>query len=103
MNWEAIGAIGEILGAIAVVATLAYLAVQVRQNSRATDVSTLSLALNAFNQIDTLIATNSNMARIFRLCEVYLRPTCLWSAARWRSVKRLKHIKRLHQGNFVCD
>jgi hypothetical protein len=30
MNWEAIGAIGEILGAIAVLATLIYLAVQVR-------------------------------------------------------------------------
>ncbi len=34
MNWEAIGAIGEILGAIAVVCSLAYLAIQVRQNSR---------------------------------------------------------------------
>ena len=30
MNWEAIGAIGEILGAVAVLATLVYLAVQVR-------------------------------------------------------------------------
>ncbi|MCB1669689.1 MAG: hypothetical protein R3F41_10945 [Gammaproteobacteria bacterium] len=30
MNWEAIGAIGEILGAMAVVMTLVYLAVQVR-------------------------------------------------------------------------
>ena len=33
MNWDAIGAIGEIIGAIAVVATLGYLAVQIRQNS----------------------------------------------------------------------
>ncbi len=33
MNWDAIGAIGEILGAIAVVATLIYLTVQLRQNS----------------------------------------------------------------------
>ena len=30
MNWEAIGAIGEIIGAVAVIATLIYLAVQVR-------------------------------------------------------------------------
>ena len=30
MNWDAIGAIGEIVGAIAVVATLAYLATQIR-------------------------------------------------------------------------
>ena len=30
MNWEAAGAIGEIVGAIAVVATLVYLALQLR-------------------------------------------------------------------------
>jgi len=34
LNWEAIGAIGEILGAIAVVVSLLYLAIQIRQNSR---------------------------------------------------------------------
>jgi hypothetical protein len=33
MNWEAIGALGEVLGALAVLVTLAYLAVQVRQNT----------------------------------------------------------------------
>ena len=33
MNWEAIGAVGEIVGAIAVIATLAYLAIQVRQGT----------------------------------------------------------------------
>ena len=35
MNWEAIGSIGEIVGAIAVVVTLAYLAAQTRLNMRA--------------------------------------------------------------------
>ena len=35
MNWEGIGAVGEILGAIAVMITLGYLAVQIRQNARA--------------------------------------------------------------------
>ena len=34
MNWEAIGAIGEVVGAAAVVASLVYLAVQIRQNTR---------------------------------------------------------------------
>jgi hypothetical protein len=33
MNWEAIGAVGEIVGALAVVLSLIYLAIQVRQNS----------------------------------------------------------------------
>ena len=33
MNWEAAGAIGEILGAAGVIATLGYLAIQIRQNT----------------------------------------------------------------------
>ena len=33
MNWDAIGAIGEILGAVAVVVTLLYLTAQLKQNS----------------------------------------------------------------------
>ena len=36
MNWEAIGAVGELLGAAAVVFTLGYLAVQVRHAKTAT-------------------------------------------------------------------
>jgi hypothetical protein len=34
MNWDAIGAIGEILGALVVLLTLIYLATQVRQSNR---------------------------------------------------------------------
>lgn len=33
MNWDALGAVAEFLGAIAVFATLAYLAVQIRQSN----------------------------------------------------------------------
>ncbi len=35
MNWEAIGAVGEIVGAIAVIATLIYLAVQIKESAQA--------------------------------------------------------------------
>lgn len=41
INWEAIGAVGEVLGAIGVVVTLGYLAVQIRENSKATRASTV--------------------------------------------------------------
>ncbi len=34
MNWEAMGAVGEAVGAAAVIASLVYLAVQIRQNTR---------------------------------------------------------------------
>lgn len=40
MNWDAIGAVGEILGALAVVVTLFYLARQVRQNTIVTRAET---------------------------------------------------------------
>ena len=36
LNWQAIGAIGEILGGLFVIATLGYLATQVRESRKAT-------------------------------------------------------------------
>jgi len=39
MNWEAKGAIGEILGALAVVVSILYLSIQIRSNTRATKAS----------------------------------------------------------------
>ena len=35
MNWEALGAIAELLGALGVIATVVYLAVQIRHNTTA--------------------------------------------------------------------
>lgn len=37
MNWETIGSISELVGAIAVLATLIYLAMQIRQNAQSID------------------------------------------------------------------
>jgi hypothetical protein len=37
MNWEAIGAIGEVVGAAGVIASLIYLAAQIRQNTRSVE------------------------------------------------------------------
>ena len=42
MNWEAIGAIAELTGALAVFLTLVYLAVQIRQNTKALQGTTLN-------------------------------------------------------------
>ena len=41
MNWEAAGAIGEIVGAVAVVISVLYLALQVRQNTKVVQGSTI--------------------------------------------------------------
>jgi len=44
MNWDAIGAVGEIIGAAAVVVTLAYLALQVRASTRESEANAFSVA-----------------------------------------------------------
>lgn len=43
MNWEALGALGEIVGAVGVIVTLGYLSIQIRQNTRAVRGSTLNV------------------------------------------------------------
>lgn len=49
MNWDAIGAIGEIIGAAGVIATLIYLAIQIRQNTTAMNRTTVRQALESNN------------------------------------------------------
>ena len=43
MNWDALSAIGELLGATGVIVTLLYLSIQIRQNTRAIRGSTLNV------------------------------------------------------------
>lgn len=47
MNWEAIGAIGEVLGAVGVLITLVYLSIQVRNNTAETHNATLESVMSA--------------------------------------------------------
>ena len=47
MNWEAIGAIGEIVGAVAVVFTLIYLTIQLRQNTATVKAATYQAVAEA--------------------------------------------------------
>ena len=49
MDWEAIGAVGEVLGALAVLASLIYLARQIRQNTQMMK-STVRQQINAVSQ-----------------------------------------------------
>lgn len=64
MNWEAIGAVGEILAAIAVVATLIYLAKQIRQNSQAVQVSALRDTTEQWHRWSEVLATSPDLADI---------------------------------------
>ncbi len=64
MNWEAIGAMGEVGGAIAVVATLGYLAAQIRQNTRTMHSATTQEATSTAGNNLILMALDSDFAEI---------------------------------------
>ena len=49
MNWEAISTIAEIVGAVAVVISLIYLAAQIRQNNRQVEEQVRALRLQAYD------------------------------------------------------
>jgi hypothetical protein len=63
MNWDAIGSVGELIGAIAVVITLVFLTVQLKQNTRSIRASTRSQHTEAVsNSLATL--QNQNFASV---------------------------------------
>ncbi|MGE0625838.1 MAG: hypothetical protein AB7I04_19495 [Pseudomonadales bacterium] len=64
MNWEAVGAVGEVLGAIGVIVTLAYLAVQIRQSTHAQRTETYGRALDRVTTLQGRLAENSDLASI---------------------------------------
>ena len=61
MNWDAIGATGEIFGAVAVVATLLYLAKQVSQANRIAMATGAREFQQKYADFYTLVATNSDI------------------------------------------
>ena len=66
MNWDAIGAIGEILGALAVFASLIYLALQIKQNTQSLRASAKHEATSRqLEYFDTLLE-NSNLRMVYR-------------------------------------
>lgn len=64
MNWEAIGAIGEVLGALSVLVTLFYLAQQIRQSNKIAKASSEVSIRNSFSAINTLLGENRELVEI---------------------------------------
>ena len=65
MNWEAIGAIGEIVGAIAVVVTIGYLAVQIRQNTKSAQSASTQQILQGIAELNEFLASAPDVTDLF--------------------------------------
>jgi hypothetical protein len=65
MNWDAVGAIGELVAALVVVVTLVYLAFQLRQSIRATHAATFQAATDSFVAINLAIVNDESLVKLF--------------------------------------
>ena len=66
MNWEAIGAVGEILGAAGVIVSLLYLATQIRQSTKVARAATRQALSRDLQGLASDLVTGDDMARIFQ-------------------------------------
>jgi len=73
MNWDAIGAVGETMGAIAVIATLIYLGSQIRQLKQQNAQATLQHIHNSMNQFMDTLVPEANASLVVRGRESYKR------------------------------
>ena len=64
MNWDALGAIGEIVGAVAVVVTLIYVARQIHQENAQTQASARYSFIKAYGEMNTSITNSKEVASI---------------------------------------
>ena len=65
MNWDAAGAIGEIIGALAVFLTLIYLALQIRQNTKAVQASAVDASIGKVTSVRQSMYENAEVAAIY--------------------------------------
>jgi hypothetical protein len=64
---QLLGNYGEFIGAIAVVATLIYLAIQIRRNTQAMRATTTQALADSINSSNLLIAGDARLARLYRI------------------------------------
>jgi hypothetical protein len=65
LNWDAVGAIGEIMGASLVLVTLVYLSQQIRNNTREVKSENAHRVTDSFNQLNLLIASDERLAELW--------------------------------------
>ncbi len=85
---EALGNIGDFVGGLAVVVTLVYLAMQIRQNSRQMEFNTTAVKSAAYQaQLETTRLSNMEMVRDRKLAE--------WSIITREELEQLDPVDRV--------
>jgi len=99
MNWEAIGAVGEALGAAGVIISLLYLAVQIRGDARAKRAAMTHAQSQANAGFASILATGPEVA------ELYFRGihdfASLQGAELVQFAALMTHMFRLYEDQFL--
>lgn len=97
MNWDAISAVSEAIGAVAVVVTLIYLALQIRQNTKAVRGTTLDAITN---KLRDELRWSSDIADVWR--KVLESPDDMtfndsWQLSEWMTAAFMARQNEWHQ------
>ena len=65
MNWEAISAIAEAVGTVGIIASLIYVAIQIRQNTRGTRIETFESANRGVQEQHRTLIVAPDLLRLF--------------------------------------
>jgi hypothetical protein len=65
MNWEAIGATAEAIGALGVIVSLLYLAVQIRQNTASVKAGSYDSWLSQTASLSEILLSNETLGRVW--------------------------------------
>ena len=65
MNWDAVGAIAEVLALIGVIASLVYVGAQIRESSKQSRISSYNWSQGSFSEWTLGIATDEESSQIF--------------------------------------
>jgi hypothetical protein len=67
MNWEAVAAIAQLVGSVAVVLSVLYLGIQVHRSTRVAKLATQDAAATALRDVTKPFMENAELARIWRV------------------------------------
>ena len=66
MNWDAIGAVGQMLGALGVIISLAYLSIQLKQNGLATQHASQNMFIGEYNRYIEHLYSNQQLLELIQ-------------------------------------
>ena len=106
MNWEAVGAISEAIGVVAILISLVYLAVQIRQSTRelsrgleANQLAAFERNIESGNRIRELLILHPDLLEL--LAEGYVSYTKLDMPAKLRFGMLVRNILSSMQGAYI--